>query len=104
MPRVQPTTSQPDELQREAFNILPGTVNARCLAGIKHLSGLNQNIPAAGKAYFKDELAKEATWGPHHPHYVCLASGQKGGLTSTPLKPSVKVGEDNNLASPAEKR
>ena len=97
VPRVQPTTSQLNELQREAFNILPGTVNARCGTGIKHLSGLNQNIPVAGKAYFEDELAEEATWGSHHLCHVCFASSQKRGLTSTPLNSSVKVGEDNTL-------
>ena len=96
-PRVQPTTSRLDELQREAFNILPGTVNARYGAGIDHLSSLSQNILAAGKAYCEDELAEEATWGSHHPCQVHFASGQKGGLTSTPLKSSVKVGEDNTL-------
>ena len=103
VPRVQPTTSWLSELQREAFDILPGTVNARCGTGIEHLSSLSQNIPATGKAYFEDELAEEATWGSHHPHHVCFASGQKGGLTSTPLKSSVKVGEDNNLAPSTEK-
>ena len=51
----------------------------------------------AGKAYFEDELAEEATWDSHHPCHVCFASSQKGGLTSTPLKSSVKVGEDNIL-------
>ena len=29
--------------------------------GIEHLSGLSQNIPAAGTAYFEDELVHEAT-------------------------------------------
>ena len=77
MPRVQPTTSWLDELQREALNILPGTVNARHGAGIDHLSGLSQNILVAGKAYFEDELAEKATWGSHHPCHVCFASGQK---------------------------
>ena len=61
MPRVQPMTFQLDELQGEAFNILPHTVNARHDTSIKHLSSLSQNIPAAGKAYFEDELAEEAT-------------------------------------------
>ena len=70
-------------------------VNVRHGTSIDHLSGLSQNIPVAGKAYFEDELAKEATWGSHHPCHVCFASNQKGGLTSTPLKSSVKVGEDN---------
>ena len=97
MPRVQPTTSWLDELQREAFIILPGTVNARHGAHIDHLFSIIQNILAAGKAYFEDELAVEATWGSHHPHYVHFASGQKWGLSSTPLKSSVKVGEDNIL-------
>ena len=78
MPRVQPTTSQLNELQREPFEILPGKVNARHGTSIEHLSGLSQNIPVAGKAYFEDELAEEATWGSHHPHHVHFANGQKG--------------------------
>ena len=61
MPCVQPPTSWLDELQREAFNILPGTVNARCGTSIEHLSSLSQNILVAGKAFFEDELAEEAT-------------------------------------------
>ena len=85
------------ELQKEAFNILPGTINARCGTGIEHLSGLSQNIPAAGKAYFEEELAEEATWGSQYPCYVCFASGQNGGLTSTTLKSSPKIGENNIL-------
>ena len=97
MPQVQPPTSQLDELQKEAFNILPGTVNARHGTGIEYLSGLSQNILATGKAYFEDELAEEATWGSQHPCYVHSASGQKGALTSTPLKSLAKVGEDNIL-------
>ena len=97
VPRIQPATSQLYELQREAFDILLGTVNARCRMGIEHLSGLSQNITVAGKAYFEDELAEEATWDSHHPCHVCFASGQKRGLTSTPLTSSVKVGEDNTL-------
>ena len=35
--------------------------------------------------------------GSHHPHHVHFASGQKGDLTSTPLKSSVRVGQDNIL-------
>ena len=34
VPRVQPPTSWLNELQRVAFDILPGTVNARCRTGI----------------------------------------------------------------------
>ena len=90
VPKAQPTTSQLNELQRESFDILPGT-------SIEHLSSLSHNIPVAGKAYFEDELAVEATLGSHHPHHVHFTSGQKGGLTSTPLKSSVTVGEDNTL-------
>ena len=78
VPRVQPTTSWLNELQRKAFDILPGTVNARHGTGIKHLSGLSQNSPVARKAYFEDELAEEAMWGSHHPNHVHFASGQRG--------------------------
>ena len=95
--RVQPSTSQLDELQQEAFEILLGMVNVRCGTSIKHLSSLSQNIPVAGRQYFEYELAEEATWGSHHPCHVCFAISQKGGLTSTPLKSAVKVGEDNSL-------
>ena len=95
--RAQPSTSQLNELQREAFEILPGTVNIRHGTGIEHLSSLSQNIPVAGRQYFEDELAEEATWGSNHPHHVCFASSQKGGLTSTPLQSAVRVGEDNSL-------
>ena len=95
--RTQPSTSWLKELQREAFEILPGTVNVRCGTGIEHLSGLSQNIPVAGRQYFEDQLAEDATWGSNHPHHVHFASSQKGGLTSTPLKSAVKVGEDNSL-------
>ena len=72
-------------------------MNVRCGTGIDHLSGLSQNILVAGKEYFEDKLAEEATWGSHHPHHVHFASSLKGGLTSTPLKSAVKVGEDNSL-------
>ena len=61
--RTQPPTSRLSELQQEAFQYLPGTVNVRCGTGIQHLSGLSQDIPVAGRQYFEDELAKEATWG-----------------------------------------
>ena len=84
VPRVQPPTSWLNKLQWEAFEILPGTVNVRHGTGIEHLSGLIQNIPVAGKAYFEDEQVEGATLGSHHPHHVCFASTQKGGLTSTP--------------------
>ena len=98
-PRVQPTTPWLNELQREAFNILLGTVNARCGSSIEHLSGLSQNILVVGKVYLEDELAEEAMWGSHHPHHVHFAGSQKGGLTSTPLISAVTVGEDNTLLS-----
>ena len=76
--RAQPSTSQLNELQQEAFEILPGTVNVRCGTGIDHLSGLSQNIPVAGREYFEDELAEEATWGSHHPCHVHFANNPKG--------------------------
>ena len=72
-------------------------MNVRCRTGIEHLSSLSQNIPVAGREYFEDDLAEEATWGSNHPHHVHFVSSQKGGLTSTPLKSDVKVREDNSL-------
>ena len=39
-----PSTNQIKELQREAFNILPGMVNARRGAALAHASGISQNI------------------------------------------------------------
>ena len=72
--RAQSSTSQLNELQQEAFEILPGMVNVRHGTSIDHLSSLSQNIPVAGKEYFEDELAEEATWSSHHPHHVHFAS------------------------------
>ena len=95
--KAQPPTSRLSELQQEVFQYLPGTVNARCRTGIQHLSGISQNIPVAGREHFEDELAEEATWGSNHPHHVCFAGSEKGGFTSTPLKPAAKVGEDYTL-------
>ena len=78
--RAQPSTSRLNELQQEAFEILLGTVNVRHGTGIEHLSCLSQNIPVAGREYFEDELAEEATWGSHHPHHVHFANNPKGGF------------------------
>ena len=95
--RAQPPTSRLSELQQEVFQYLPGTVNARCRTGIQHLSGVSQNIPVAGRKYFEDELAEEATWGSNHPCHVHFADSEKGGFTSTPLKPAARVGENYTL-------
>ena len=94
---AQPPTSRLSELQQEAFQYLPGTVNARCGTGIQHLLGISQNIPVAGRQHFEDELAEEATWGSNHPHHVHFAGSEEGGFTSTPLKSSAKVGENYTL-------
>ena len=95
--RAQPPTSRLSELQQEAFQYLPGTVNARHKTGIQHLSRLSQNIPVTGREHFEDELAEEATWGSNHPCHVHFAGSEKGGFTSTPLKATAKVGEDYTL-------
>ena len=78
--RAQPPTSRLNGLQQEAFPYLPSTVNIRCGTGIQHLSDLSQNILLAGRQYFEDELAEEATWGSNHLHHVHFASSQEGGL------------------------
>ena len=95
--RAQPPTSRLSELQQEAFQYLPGTVNVRHGMGIQHLSGLSQNIPVVGRQHFEDELAEEATWGSNHPCHVHFAGSEKGGFTSTPLKSAAKAGEDYSL-------
>ena len=95
--RAQQPTSRLNELQQEAFQCLPGTVNVRRITGIQHLSRISQNIPVAGREHFKDELAEEATWGSNHPCHVHFAGSEKGGFTSTPLKSAARVGEDYTL-------
>ena len=56
-----PSTNCIEELQREAFNILPGTVNARRGAALAHASGISQDILVADRSNFENELAKDTT-------------------------------------------
>ena len=66
--RSVPPMNRIEELQREAFNILPGTVNARRGAAVAHASGISQDILVVGRSQFENELAEEATWNAHqHP-------------------------------------
>ena len=66
-------------MQREAFNILPGTVNARRGTAVAHASGISQDILVVGRSQFEDELAEEATWNAHqHLQYVHFASDPWG--------------------------
>ena len=51
--KAQPPRSRLSELQQEAFQYLPGTVNVRCRTGIQHLSRISQNIPVAGREHLK---------------------------------------------------
>ena len=82
-----PPVNRLKELQREAFDILPGTVNAKRGAAAAHASGISQDIPVIGRTQFEDELAKEAIWNVHqHPHHVHFASNPQGRFTSTPLR------------------
>ena len=69
MPEIPvPHMNRIKEFQREASNILPGTVNARRGAAVAHASGISQDIPVAGRSNFENELSKEATWNVHqHP-------------------------------------
>ena len=79
----QHAISHLEELHREAFNVLPGTVNARSGAGIVHDSGLSQGILVTGRTYFEDELAEEATWASQSFTPCALCHRPLGGLTST---------------------
>ena len=80
MPEVSvPPRSRIEELQREAFDILPGTVNARRGTAVAHASGISQDILVVGRSQFEDELAEEATWNAHqHLQHVHFASDPWG--------------------------
>ena len=52
-----PPVNRLKELQREAFDILPGTVNAKRGSATAHASGISQDIPVIGRSQFEDELA-----------------------------------------------
>ena len=88
VPKVPvPPVNRLQELQREAFDILPGTVNAKRGAAAAHASGISQHIPVIGRTEFEDELAEEAIWNAHqHPCHVHFASNPQGRFTSTPLR------------------
>ena len=66
--RPVPPMDRIEELQKEAFNVLPGTINARRGAAVAHASAMSQDILVTGRSHFENELAKEATWMLHnHP-------------------------------------
>ena len=82
-----PLVDRIQELQREAFDILPGTVNAKRGAAAAHASEILQDIPVIGRTQCENELAKEAIWNVHrHPRQVHFASDPLGRFTSTPLR------------------
>ena len=66
MPEIPvPPLNRIEELQREAFDILPGTVNARRGAAVAPASGISQDILVTGRSNFENELAEEPTWNAH---------------------------------------
>ena len=82
-----PLVDRIQELQTEAFDILPGTVNAKRGAAAAHASEISQDIQVIGRTQFEDELAEEAIWNAHrHLRQVHFASDPQGRFTSTPLK------------------
>ena len=86
MPEIPvPSTHHIEEIQKEEFNILAGTVNARRGAALAHASGISQDIPFSGRSNFENELAKEATWVLHnHLHHVHFVSNHQGDLRLPP--------------------
>ena len=60
-----PPVDRIQELQREAFDILPGTVNAKRGAAAAHASEILQDILVIGRTQFENELAEEAIWNVH---------------------------------------
>ena len=82
-----PPVDRLQELQREAFNILPGTVNAKRGAAVAYASGISQDIPVVGRTQFENKLAEEATWNmQHHLCHVHFVSNPQGRFTSTPVR------------------
>ena len=83
-----PLVDRIQELQREAFDILPGTVNAKRGAAAAHTSGISQDILVIGRTQFEDELAQGSHMecAPTSMHHVHFASNPQGRLTSTPLR------------------
>ena len=86
MPEMSvPSTNCIEELQREAFNILPGAVNVRRGAALAHALGISQDIPVTGRLNFENELAEEAALVLHnHPCHVHFASNPQGDLHLPP--------------------
>ena len=83
--RSVPPMNRIEELWREAFDILPGTVNARRGVAVAHASGISQDILVIGRSQFENELAEEATWNVHqHLQHVHFDSNPQGEFTSTP--------------------
>ena len=60
-----PPVDRIQELQREAFDILPGTVNVKRGAAAAHASEISQDILVIGRTQFENELAEEAIWNVH---------------------------------------
>ena len=82
-----PPTNRIEELQRDAFDILSGTVNTRRGAALAHASAISQDILVTGRSNFENELAEEATWTLHHHlQHVHFTSNPQGGFTSTPRR------------------
>ena len=68
MPQIPVTPmNRIEELQREAFNILPGMVNARRGVAVAHASGISQDIPVTGRLILK------MNW-PRKPHGMHINS------------------------------
>ena len=90
MPEIPvPPMNRIEELQREAFNILPSTINARRGAAIAHASAISQDILVMGRSNFENELAEEATWTLHnHLQHMHFASNPQGGINIYPQKTS----------------
>ena len=80
-----PPVDRLQELQREAFDILPGTVNAKRGAAVAYASGISQDILVVGRTQFENELAEKATWNmQHHLRHVHLLPILRGGLHLLP--------------------
>ena len=79
MPEIPiPPTDRIEELQREAFNILPGTVNARRGAALAHASGISSRL-----SWLLADQTLKMSW-PRKPHGLCTTICKTGALHFQP--------------------
>ena len=82
-----PSTMCIGELQKEAFNILPGMVNAREGAALAHASGISNDIPVTGRSQCLKMNWPKKPHGCHIAiHVMCTLLWTLGGIYIYPQR------------------